>query len=154
MRTRVAVVALAVSAALLGLVGVATVAARSGEVTENRPLTVRVRAEPVTAGVGQEVVFTATATDPDGRIVTEGCGAPNTSFGDEEGVALADCIAACLAPSRFAMKPRPRRGTLTITYRHTYARPGTYTARFGFRSRMCSPYASRGEGTVDVTVVG
>lgn len=118
----------------------------------NQPMTVEVCVEPAVAKVGQEVVFTVKASDPDARITTEGCGAPTVTFGDEERAVIAQCMAACAAPSRFAPKPRPEPGTFSATHRHAYAKAGTYTARFGFQSTMCNPYSSRGEATATVVV--
>lgn len=123
-----------------------------GEAERNQPLVVEVCVEPLKAKVGQGVVFRVTATDGDARIITEGCGAPTATFGDEEGAVTGQCMAACAAPSRFGSKPQPEAGKHQATYRHAYAEPGTYTARFSFQSTMCSPYESRGEGEATVVV--
>lgn len=118
----------------------------------NQPMSIEVCVEPATAKVGQEVVFTVTAVDPDARIVTEGCGGPTVVFGDETGGILGRCMAACAAPPRFAPKPKPEPGKHVATYRHTYAEPRRYNARFGFSSMMCNPYSSDADAYVTVVV--
>lgn len=127
-------------------------AGASGSDGSNQPMSVEVCVEPARAEAGQEVVFTVTVVDPDARIITEGCGAPTATFGDEERAVIGQCMAACAAPPRFAPKPQPEPGKHVATHRHTYTKQGTYTARFEFQSTMCSPYSSRGEATVTVVV--
>lgn len=117
--------------------------------TDNAPLTVEVCVEPTVAKVGQEVVFTLTAEDADAPIQEDGCGAPTVTFGDEEHAVTSQCMPMCAAPRT---KPAKQAGKHSTTYRHTYERPGTYTARFAVQSQMCNPYGSRGEAAVSVRV--
>ncbi|HEX2040702.1 MAG TPA: hypothetical protein VHF47_13330 [Acidimicrobiales bacterium] len=117
-------------------------AAPSGD----QPLTVQVCGAS-TAAVGEEVAFAVTASDPDAEIVESGCGAPHALFGDEEGVVPGDCMPACAAPLKEG-KP----GRLARTFRHAYERPGTFTARFRFRSALCTKGSSQGEATHTIVV--
>lgn len=132
------------------------VAVGGGEVAEepaNAPLTVQVCVEPAKVKVGQEVTFTVTVTDPDADIYDELCAGPEVDFGDEEIVARTLCAHACDAGGRAPSITEPRPGELTRTFTHAYAKPGTYTARFGYRSEPCSTWSSSGQGTATVVVV-
>lgn len=120
----------------------------------NAPLTVEVCVEPARATVGQEVTFTVTVKDPDAEIYDELCAGPEIDFGDEELVARTLCAHACDAGGRAPSITEPRPGELTRTFTHAYAKPGTYTARFGYRSEPCSTRSSSGQGTATVVVVG
>ena len=127
-------------------VSVSGVGADRGNEPVNEPLTVEV-CGPNTAKVGEEVVFEVTATDPDAEIIESGCGGPNVSYGDEEGGVHADCMPACAAPLKDGSP-----GKFGRAFRHTYEKPGTYSARFTFRSAFCTKGSSSGEGTHTVTV--
>lgn len=120
----------------------------------NAPLTVEVCVEPARAKVGQEVTFTVTVKDPDAEIYDELCAGPEVDFGDDELVARTLCAHACDAGGRAPSITEPRAGELTRTFTHAYAKPGTYTARFGYRSEPCSTLSSSGQGTATVVVVG
>jgi hypothetical protein len=117
--------------------------------TDNAPLTVEVCVEPTVAKVGQEVVFTLVAQDPDAPIQEDGCGGPTATFGDEEHAVTSQCMPMCAAPRT---KPAKTPGKHSVTYRHVYERPGTFTARFAVQSQVCNPYGSRGEATVSLRV--
>lgn len=128
-----------------------------GEVAQepaNEPLTVEVCVEPAKAKVGQEVTFTVTVKDPDAEIYDEFCAGPLIDFGDEELVARTACGHVCDADKERVRITERKAGELTRTFTHAYAKPGTYTARFGYRSEPCSKWSSNGGGTATVVVVG
>ncbi|HEX9968863.1 MAG TPA: PKD domain-containing protein [Acidimicrobiales bacterium] len=129
--------------------GAATGSADMRAEQKNAPLTVSVCVEPAVAKVGQEVVFQVVALDPDAPISSGGCGGPNAAFGDEEQAVTVSCMPACAAPRT---KPAPEPGKYSETFRHTYQRAGTYTARFTVQSAVCNPYGSTGTGEVTVRV--
>ena len=119
----------------------------------NQPLTVGVCVEPAKAKVGQEVTFTVTVTDPDAEIYEGMCEGPSTRFGDEEMVASTLCGHACGAGGRAPHVTERKAGEVTRTFKHAYAKAGTYTATFFYRSDLCSKWSSAGEGTATVVVV-
>ena len=119
----------------------------------NQPLTVDLCVEPDKVKVGQPVTFKVTATDPDASIIDQ-CGSPTAAFGDGE-PAQPDCGIACTLSLPLHPEKAPRtRGELTKSYTHAYAKPGTYTATFGFQSGPCNHWSSQGEATATVVVVG
>ncbi|MBW3667697.1 MAG: hypothetical protein KY443_00675 [Actinobacteria bacterium] len=128
--------------------------AEGGTDDVNAPLTVEVCVEPARAKVGEEVTFTVTVKDPDAEIYDEVCAGPLVVFGDEELVARTMCAHACDAGGRAPTVTERRAGELTRTFTHAYAKPGTYTARFAYRSEPCSTWSSSGQGTATVVVVG
>jgi hypothetical protein len=107
----------------------------------NEPLTVEA-CGPATAKVGEEVAVDVIVTDPDAQIVEDGCAAPAVAWGDEDGAVHAECVPACAAPMPAGSGP----GKLHRTFRHAYAKAGTYTVRFTFQSEPCTQGWSRGEG--------
>ena len=124
----------------------------------DRPMTVRVVAERASVGVGGEIVFTVTLDDPDGVSY----GSSLFSYGDSGGggssVEKCKKFGAWDPPARDAAH-----ATEVLQVRHTYASPGTYTARFAFDAgpfdcadsvtgRGDRPYASSATGTVTVVV--
>ena len=131
-------------------------AAVGGEVAEepNAPLVVEVCVEPAKAKVGQEVTFTVTVKDPDAEIYDEFCAGPLIDFGDEEHVARTACGHLCDTGGKAPTITERKAGELTRTFTHAYAKPGTYTARFAYRSEPCSKWSSAGETTTTVHVVG
>lgn len=120
----------------------------------NAPLVVEVCVEPAKAKVGQEVTFTVTVKDGDAEIYDEVCAGPHIDFGDEGLVARTACGHLCDAGGRPPSITERRAGELTRTFTHAYAKPGTYTARFAYRSEPCSKWSSTGETTTTVHVVG
>ncbi len=80
-------------------------------------------------------------------------------FGDEKTPVSAGCTAMCAAPERPRYgpwdPPPPQDSLVEETFRHVYAEAGEYTAFFGYNlGDDCdpSPYRSRGEARVTVTV--
>ena len=127
-----------------------------GEVAEapNAPLVVEVCVEPAKAKVGQEVTFTVTVKDPDAEIYDEVCAGPLVDFGDQEHVMRTMCGHVCDVDKDRVTITERKAGELTRTFTHAYAKPGTYTARFAYRSEPCSKWSSKGETTTTVHVVG
>jgi hypothetical protein len=139
----------------------------------NQPLQATVTYTPVEPKVGDEVVFTVHAVDPDASDITrENCQTRGQlrdydMWGDRVSVS-GPCIADCTDPTDFGRWPPPRRirGEKTFEYRHTYASAGTFTATFFAASAFgadalgtCSsgephPYASRAMPTTTVIVTG
>lgn len=126
-----------------------------GEVAEepNAPLVVEVCVEPAKAKVGQEVTFTVTVKDPDAEIYDGRCAGPHIEFGDDDMVVRTTCGNVCDTGGRAPTISERRAGELTRTFTHAYAKPGTYTARFSYRSEPCSKWSSTGETTTTVSVV-
>lgn len=112
----------------------------------NEPMKLEVCARPSRAKVGETVTFTMTASDPDAAIDTNGCQQPLAGYGDE-GEGTVQCMALC----RREDFP-PEATTLTKTFTHAYAEPGTYTARFSVGS--CAPKASQASVELQITVRG
>jgi len=130
----------------------------------NAPLTVDIKYSPADPHPGDVVTFTVTATDPDASHFPQMC----DDYGDHIGNG---CISGVTfdddpycAPMYGPWDPPPRKlgeeslgnppGT-GVT--HIYTAPGTYTVTFSFGSaatmcRFAGPYASRGTGTVTVSV--
>ena len=124
----------------------------------DNPMTVQVVAGPATVPAGQEVVFTVTLADPDGVSYGSSLfGYGDSGIGD---TSMDEC-------KKFGVWDPPARdaagATKILTIRHTYASPGTYTARFAFEAgpfhcadsvtgRGDRPYASSATGTVTLVV--
>lgn len=112
----------------------------------NEPMKLEVCARPSRAAVGETVTFTMTASDPDAAIDTNGCQQPLADYGDE-GEGTVQCMSLCRRDDF-----PPAATTLTKTFTHAYAKPGTYTARFSVGS--CAPKASQASVELQVTVRG
>ena len=112
----------------------------------NQPMKLEVCASPARVPVNEPVTFTMTASDPDAAIDTSGCQQPRASYGDE-GEETVQCMSLCQRESF-----PPEATTLTRPFTHTYATPGTYTARFSVGS--CAPKASQAQVELQITVVG
>lgn len=118
-----------------------------GGTDQNQPLTVEVCVSPSNAKVGEEVVFTVVATDPDGPVADDECSGPRFAFGDERSGTV-QCEASCAAPA----EPPPKQpGKLVREFRHAYDKPGTYTAAVTIGAG-CNAAGSAGSGEVQVTV--
>lgn len=130
-----------------------------GALAPDRPMTVDVTVDPALPRVGQQVTFHVVLHDPDGvsfggTIFTYG----GAAIGSQREI-------RCEKYGRWdPPSPDPSRATESQDVIHTYAEPGTYTARFTFEAgpvgcvdgrtgRGELPYASTGSGSVTVTVL-
>lgn len=115
----------------------------------NDPLTVEVSVSPPSPRAGQQVTFSVVATD-DAKI-DRGC----TAFSAGDDSPSSTCaVRDCIAFGPWSLPPK-RADRLEIAVEHTYRLPGTYQARFTFRSGECpSPYGSSESGTATVVVTG
>jgi hypothetical protein len=120
----------------------------------NQPLDIQLTYEPADPHPGDVVTFTARVVDPDASPITAGeesCNPP--SYGDR---AASRCAPPCPAPGYGPWTPPPRkRGERSVTYSHTYAQAGTFTASFWFGSAggcASNPYASAAESAVVINV--
>ena len=104
-------------------------------------MTIEVCASSTTVKVGKEDVFTVKASDPDGPV-----GELHAAFGDDADAPTAGgtCIDTTDARSG-------RSDELAREFRHTYAKPGTYTAVFT-NLRECAGGWSPGKAVIEVTV--
>jgi hypothetical protein len=136
----------------------------------NQPLTVDITYEPSSPRAGETVTFHVTARDPDASQFPQMC----SFFGDGSGPCISGVKGASSDPSAPDYEPYcgPMYGPWTPPVRpgqeslgnppgsgvpHTYANAGTYLVRFSFDSSAtfcgyAGPYASQGEGTVQVVV--
>lgn len=129
----------------------------------NAPLTATVTWAPEVPHVGDEVVFTVHADDPDASpIFDSNCagGASSAQFGDDGAPSGTFCAAACNDHRRGPWTPPARqRGENTFVYRHVYRAPGAYQPRFGFFSATAAggcpanPYGSTTRWVAQLTVV-
>ena len=120
--------------------------------------------QPTEITTGQVVTFTLVFSDPDRRPRTNG-GMDN--YGDGERIGLPSAIPGCLPPQPGQGQygpwtpPPPVSGSETVTTRHIYTAPGTYTATFTRLDNQFScgprdpfqPMGGEGEATASVTVV-
>jgi hypothetical protein len=115
-------------------------------------MTATVSYTPETPRAGEEIVFTIRVADPDRRLIIgwpDGCTA-SPHWGDLS--QAGSCSALCDASQRYGpwSPPPPEPGERVFEYRHRYEGPGTYSAKFFFRSyELCEedhPY--RNEITV------
>jgi len=117
----------------------------------NQPITVSAS----TSQDGLTVTFTLRVVDPDASPIIVGDGTCNPpDFGD---VGRSRCTPTCPPPGYGPWAtPARQRGDRTVTYTHTYASSGSYTAHFWFASagNPCpkNPYASTVDQPVPVTV--
>lgn len=119
----------------------------------NGPMAVEVSMAPPAPKNGEEVVFTVRARD-DGPV-RGGC-INQQEYGDGSGSGPV-CTTACVGAPRYGPwdPPPPDNASLVEEFRHSYAGPGTYTARFAYNvGSDCSftPYRSTGEASLQVTV--
>lgn len=131
---------------------VAAAGATGDAAADNAPLTVQVCVEPARARVGEEVVFTVTAVDPDAPVIDSDCGSPTVAFGDGQPPA-SNCMIGCTLAKPLTPKKTPKEpGKASRTFTHAYDRPGTFTATFGFQSGPCTEWSNSGQGSIDVVI--
>jgi hypothetical protein len=133
----------------------------------NQPVTLTVTAEPASARVGQDVVFTVTFADPDAGQPT-GCDTQSQMYGDgsPNHQRICDDASSCTWTGPHT-PPLPVSGRWTMSYHHVYSRAGKFVATFTGTSRTpgaqahCAdthtgrpgdPYASAGTADITVTV--
>jgi hypothetical protein len=125
-----------------------TVAGRAGsDDGDNAPLTVEV-CGPTHAEVGEEVTFEVAVTDPDALIYSDTCEGPWAEYGDGEPTVRTTCAVVCKEGRRDDRTPGKHAGT----WRYTYAKAGTFTATFHYRSGPCTSGASEGTGKHTIVV--
>jgi hypothetical protein len=116
----------------------------------NQPLTVSVTVSPVPAVAGEVVSFHVVAEDPDGQITGQ-----TVEYGDGSGEG-ADSQPQCAAAHGPWSPPAGTPDRVERTYQHTYARPGSYTVVFRYRSFGPCPdpaiYGNAGHVTVPVVI--
>jgi hypothetical protein len=125
-------------------VGAASGSSAGGD--PNQPLALEVCASPINPKPGETVTFHLKASDPDAAIDADGCQQPRAAYGDEQDGAVS-CLALCQKDN-----PSPESTTLSRTFTHAYAKPGTYTAVFTADS--CAPKSSHGEVKLQINVRG
>jgi hypothetical protein len=123
---------------------------------DNRPISIEVRWDNSAPRAGEEVVFTATVSDPDASPIKEGaCGTgAGVAFGDGAGIPTS-CSRPC-GTARYGpwTPPASSRGAATFQFRHTYGAAGSYPAAVAFASADgCNPYASVNHLNFTVTIV-
>jgi hypothetical protein len=121
-------------------------ASQAGGGEPDQPLALEVCASPTNPKVGETVTFSLKANDPDAAVDADGCQQPSAGFGDQPDRSV-HCMSIC---SRDTFPPEAT--TLTRTFTHAYAKPGTYAAHFTADS--CAPKASHGEVSLQITVRG
>jgi hypothetical protein len=115
---------------------------------KDSPLRIDAEINPATVAAGEEVTYTVTAKDGDATIV-----GIVARFGD--GTDKGPTLIACAAPHRYGPWTPPARqaGKKTVTFRHVYAKAGSYKASFTARSGACgSPYGGTLTLPVDMVV--
>ena len=121
----------------------------------NQPISISVTFTPQDPHPGDVVTFTAHVVDPDASPIIAGhetCNPPG--YGD---VGTSRCTPSCAPPGYGPWTTPPRqRGERTVSYTHTYADTGSFTAHFWFGSSAAgcpkNPYASSGDQPVTVNV--
>jgi hypothetical protein len=123
---------------------------RGADESNNRGITVKFCASNLAPRVGEVVVFSVMATDPDARIDPLDKCAPNSiEFGDEVNH-CAEIPGCGIGPG--GPRPSPREpGMLDEHHRHAYMAPGSYRAVVSLRSgHICQQdFVS----TIDASVV-
>lgn len=122
----------------------------------NQALVVRVTREPVDVAVGQAVTFEVESTDTDAQVVW--CQVYDLGDGTTMGTVGSFCGngPGCTG-RRFGpwSPPSTKAGAYGYKVTHTYAEPGTYTARFFAYSEdggECHPYGNQETATATVSV--
>jgi hypothetical protein len=133
----------------------------------NEPLDVSVTFTPAHPHVGEPVTFFVRAVDPDAKWlwgVARDFGDPRGAVAIDGSSMMADAFPDYCAPAKYGpWMPPPRRSIdETLGYpgpgvTHTYTAPGSYTARWSFRSDSTAcglhePYGSYGSQFVEVVV--
>lgn len=116
----------------------------------NAGISARLCVSDTTPRIGEEVVFTVTARDPDARLFgLTGCRPNSLTFGDEE--LLCGGGPSCGEPEG---EPRKVPGRLRDKVRHAYEEAGEYTATLVLHSgSQCPhPYASKASLQLDILV--
>jgi hypothetical protein len=133
----------------------------------NQPLTLTVTAQPASARVGQDIVFTVTFADPDAGQPA-GCGTESQMYGDgsPSHQLICDDASTCTWTGSHTPPP-PMGGRWTMSYHHIYPRAGKFVASFMGTSRTLGaqahcvdahtgrpgdPFASTGTADTSVTV--
>ena len=119
----------------------------------NQPLTVDVTFTPAVPKAGSSVTFRVKVDDPDGdRLLSRSEG--TVDYGDGSPVTGVSGHLDCVQGAGPWTTPVPVPVHEELTYHHVYAQPGTYIAKFTFRSLGNCAYPGNDATTIlSVTVV-